>query len=192
MDKALKNLPNFLTIFRLLVVPIFVYLLIDPSPLMLTWGTVLFILAAITDYFDGMVARRLKAVSDTGKLLDPLADKILVMAALVMLVGLRSDVDGEPWVPAWMVVVILAREMWVTGLRGIAASKGQVIAAKAGGKWKNALQIIAVVCLLAHVPIRFGEFVINFEALGINILFVSIAFALWSAGDYTAAVLKKI
>jgi len=192
VDRAIKNLPNALTLFRLVVIPFFVYLLYDPSRDMVYAATALFVVASITDYFDGLLARYFKVVSDTGKLLDPLADKLLVMTALVMLVSLRADVDGAPWVPAWMVVIILARELWVTGLRGIAATQGMVLSANAGGKWKNALQIFAISCLLLHYPFKILGIVVNFEAFGTNILAISIAFALWSGLDYTTEVLGKV
>ncbi|MDZ4785366.1 MAG: CDP-diacylglycerol--glycerol-3-phosphate 3-phosphatidyltransferase [bacterium] len=189
MDKTLRNLPNILTISRLFLVPVFVFLMIDPSEQMVLIATGIFVLASITDFFDGFIARKFKVVSDTGKLLDPLADKILVMAALVMLVAQRSDIDGSPWVPEWMVVIILAREMWVTGLRGIAASKGNILAAGAGGKWKSALQMFAITCLLIHHPLMIAGIAISTKIIGINILVLSIFFALWSAGEYTVVVM---
>lgn len=191
MIKLVKNIPNALTFLRLLLVPFFVYLMIDPSRLMLNWAAGIFIFASITDYLDGFIARRFKAVSQTGKLLDPLADKILVMSALVMLVAQRSDIDGEPWVSGWLVVIILAREMWVTGLRGIAASGGVVIAAQSGGKWKNALQLIAISVLIIHYPLNLGGYLIDLQLLGTNILILSVGFSLWSAGEYTAQILGK-
>lgn len=182
--------PNILTISRLFAVPIFVLLLTNPSEQMIAWALGIFIFASITDYLDGWIARKFNAVTDSGKLLDPLADKILVMSALVMLVGLRSDVNAEPWVPAWMVVLILAREIWVTGLRAVAASKGQVMAAQSGGKWKSALQMFGIVALLIHYPVTFGQIVVNFQAVGIILLAVSIVFSILSAWDYTNSALK--
>ena len=183
--------PNILTLSRLIAVPIFVVLLIDPSPLMVKWALGLFIFAAFTDYLDGWIARKFNAVTDAGKLLDPLADKILVMAALVMLVGLRSEVNAAPWAPAWMVVVILSREIWVTGLRAVAASKGQVMAAQAGGKWKSALQMFGIVALLIHSPIKMGPVIVHFQVIGPLLLAVSIVFSVLSAIDYTKAALKN-
>src|SRR5262249_9731081 len=112
-----QRLPNYLTFFRLALVPVFVVLMLEPSEYMVFLAIIVFVVAAITDYVDGIIARSFGAVSDFGKLLDPLVDKILVMAALVMLVAQRSDVDGTPWVPGWMVVLVMARELWVTGLR---------------------------------------------------------------------------
>jgi CDP-diacylglycerol--glycerol-3-phosphate 3-phosphatidyltransferase len=182
--------PNILTIARLVLVPVFVFLLIEPSQLMVKWALGIFIFASITDYLDGWVARKFNSVTDAGKLLDPLADKILVMSALVMLVGLRSDVNATPWAPAWMVVVILAREIWVTGLRAVAAASGRVMAAQAGGKWKSALQMIGIIALLMHYPMRIGPILVNFQAVGIMCLAVSIVFSILSAIDYTRAALK--
>ena len=142
-------------------------------------------------FFDGLVARRFEAVSDVGKLLDPLADKILVMAALVCLVAQRSDVYGEPWVPAWIVVIILGREIWVTGLRAVAGAKGKVIAAGSTGKYKSALQMLAITILILHYPYQFGSTEVNFAALGLAILIVSVALSLWSAIDYTCEVFSE-
>jgi len=142
-----KQLPNWLTFFRLVLIPVFVFVLIEPSRSSLNLAAVIFVFAALTDYADGMLARRYKAITDFGKLFDPLADKILVMAALVMLVSLQDD-NGASFVPAWMVVLILAREFWVTGLRAFAAKDGTVVPAKSGGKVKSALQMISILLIL--------------------------------------------
>ncbi|MCB9029874.1 MAG: CDP-diacylglycerol--glycerol-3-phosphate 3-phosphatidyltransferase [Deltaproteobacteria bacterium] len=187
----MKSIPNYLTYLRLVLIPIFVFLMVNPSDEMLYAATVIFVIAAITDYLDGLIARNLDAVTELGKLLDPLADKILVISALVMLVAQRSDVDGAPWVPGWMVALILAREVWVTGLRGIAANRGVVIAASSGGKVKSALQLIAISCLLLHYPIDVLGFNIDFSMVGMNLLILSVAFSLWSAGEYTSEVFSK-
>ena len=159
----MRHIPNLLTYLRLLLIPVFVLLLIDPSPGMVWAALVVFTIAALTDYFDGMVARRFQVVSDTGKLLDPLADKILVMAAFIMLVGLRADTDGNPWVPPWMVVMVLAREIWVTGLRGVAAARGTVVAAGGAGKWKTTFQMLSIAALLVHYKHELFGIVIDFK-----------------------------
>ncbi len=192
MDKLLVSIPNALTYLRLGLIPVFVLLMIDPSPRMLHCAIAVFILAAVTDYVDGYLARRLGAVSDLGKLLDPLADKILVMAALVMLVAQRSDVSADPWVPAWMVVLVLAREMWVTGIRGVAAARGLILAAGSSGKWKSALQMVAIVLLLLHdASFPFMGYRISCEFLGVNCLFVSLFLSYSAALDYTFLVLSQ-
>jgi len=152
-------------------------------------ATGVFILGALTDLFDGIIARRYSAVSDAGKLLDPVADKVLVMAALVMLLAQRSEVDGSPWVPAWMVVLVLAREIWVTGLRGVAAKRGVVVAASSAGKVKSALQMVAIVLLLLHdYPLNVFGAAIPSQIFGLNALLLSIVVSYWGAVDYTLVV----
>jgi CDP-diacylglycerol--glycerol-3-phosphate 3-phosphatidyltransferase len=190
-SEIIKQLPNWLTYLRLLLVPFFVALLVDPTEGMIHVAAVVFLIAAFTDYFDGWLARRIGVVSDLGKLLDPLADKILVMAALVMLVSQRSDIDGEPWVPAWLVVLILAREIWVTGLRAIAAKKGEIVAAQQSAKYKSALQMVAIFFLLMHRPGDLLGFQIHYGFVGLMLLVLSVAFSLWSAIDYTTAILGQ-
>ncbi len=132
------NLPNKLTLLRIIAIPVFIVVL------MMGYGyaaTVIFIAAALTDMLDGKIARKYDLVTNFGKLMDPLADKLLVMSALVCLVELGS-------VPGWMVIVILAREFAVTGLRQVAASEGIVIAAGTTGKIKTITQMIAIPLLL--------------------------------------------
>lgn len=188
----IKKVPNWLTLLRLFLIPFFVVLMIDPTRSMVYVATAIFAVAALTDLIDGMIARRYGAVSDLGKLLDPLADKILVMAALVMLVAQRSDLSGDPWVPGWMVVVVLAREIWVTGLRGMAAARGIVVAASDRGKVKSLLQMVAIVFLLLHDE-EFLIFKVAFTAkgIGLNFLLVSLLFSVWGAVEYTTLVLSE-
>lgn len=184
-----KKLPNWLTFIRLLLIPVFVLFLIDPSRTSLNIAAVIFVLAAITDYADGMIARRYAAITDFGKLFDPLADKILVMAALVMLVSVRDE-RCLSYVPAWMVVLILAREFWVTGLRAFAAKDGTVVAAKSGGKVKSFLQMVSILAILLgdYDFILFG-FTLTYQFVGLNLLLVSLAFSYVSAVDYSLAIL---
>lgn len=190
MAKWLKRIPNWLTLLRVALIPVFVVLLIDPTPAMLRAAVVVFLLAAITDYLDGIMARRYDGVSDFGKLLDPLADKILVMAALVMMVGLRDDRFGDSYVPAWMAVLVLAREIWVTGIRGIAAVGGTVIAANSSGKVKSVLQIIAIVLLLLHTtPVSLLGIRMNCQFIGLNVLLFSIIISYMGAYEYTMQTL---
>lgn len=186
-NSLIGSLPNNLTYLRLLLVPVFVVLMIDPTETMAIIATVVFVIASLTDYLDGWIARRYKVVSDLGKLLDPLADKILVMSALVMLVAQRSSIDSVPWVPGWLVVIILAREIWVTGIRAIAAQKGRIVAAQGGGKYKSALQMIAIPILIIHSQVEI--FSMSLTSWGLNLLVVSLAFSLWSGVDYTLSIL---
>ncbi|WKZ56289.1 MAG: CDP-diacylglycerol--glycerol-3-phosphate 3-phosphatidyltransferase [Bdellovibrionota bacterium] len=185
------RIPNLLTYLRLALIPVFVLLMIDPTPGMVRLALFVFIIAAITDSLDGFVARRWGAVSNYGKLLDPLADKILVMAALVMLVAQRSDLYGEPWVPGWMVVLVLAREIWVTGVRGVAASKGLVLQADGAGKLKSVLQMAAICFLLLHhTQFRVGAGEMSAQLIGANLLLVSIMVSYWGAIGYTTSVMR--
>jgi len=132
------NLPNKLTVGRMLAVPVLIAALMLGHYYL---SAVIFILAALTDMIDGMIARKYGLITNFGKIMDPLADKLLVISALVCLVEL-GDVAG------WMVIVILAREFIVTGLRTVAAASGLVIAAGSTGKIKTVLQMIAVAALL--------------------------------------------
>lgn len=189
MANWFKRIPNWLTFLRLILIPVFVAVLIEPSRNSLNIAAVIFALAAFTDYADGYIARRYKAISDFGKLFDPLADKILVMAALVMLVSLRDD-NCVSFVPGWMVTLILARELWITGLRAFAAKDGTIVAAKSGGKVKSALQMIAILALLLYdYSFSFFGYRVTAQFLGINILIVSLAFSYLSAVDYSLAIL---
>jgi CDP-diacylglycerol--glycerol-3-phosphate 3-phosphatidyltransferase len=135
------NLPNTLTVIRILMVPILVVVLMTRVPYHDIIGSVVFWIACITDFYDGYFARKLRQVTVLGKLLDPLADKLLISGALLSLIELGLT-------PAWMAFIILAREMAVTGLRGLASEEGLTIAADWLGKWKLGAQIAAISCLL--------------------------------------------
>lgn len=191
-SKFLKNLPNHITLLRLGLVPIFVLLLYQESKIAQWIAFVIFVVAAITDYVDGYLARKFGAVSDFGKLLDPLVDKVLILSALVMLVGRRDLIDGSQWVPAWLVIVILGRELWVTGLRGLAASQGMILAAGRSGKVKSGLQMIAASFLLAGT-VRVPLFGLSLSAryIGLNLLMLSAIVGVWGGYKYTVAVLGE-
>lgn len=189
MVKFTLSIPNWITLIRVGLIPIFVFLLIDPSEWMIKAAVYIFVFAAITDYLDGFIARWTKSVSDFGKLLDPLADKILVLSALVMLTSLKSDPYGDPWVPGWMTVLVLAREIWVTGLRGVAASQGTVVAAASSGKVKSGLQMVAVVFLLLHqMKLNILGAPLTAHIIGLNLLLISLFFSYWGAYQYTVIV----
>lgn len=184
-----KRIPNWLTFLRLILIPVFVAVLVEPTRNSLNVAAIIFVFAALTDYADGYIARRYKAISDFGKLFDPLADKILVMAALVMLVSLRDD-SCTSFVPGWMVTLILARELWITGLRAFAAKDGTIVAAKSGGKVKSALQMVAILALLLYdYSFTVLGYRITAQLVGLNILIVSLVFSYLSAIDYSLAIL---
>ena len=182
------NLPNCLTIARILLIPVFVVLVIFDLHVL---SAVIFVVAAITDYLDGYLARKFEQVSDFGKLMDPIADKILVMSALVLLVAERHISTGESLVPAWIVVMILARETWVNGLRSLASKNGIVVAAGDLGKIKSFLQMVAIVFLLLHELELYKStfYTINAGYVGERLLLASLVFSYWSGVEYTWKVL---
>ncbi|HSK76699.1 MAG TPA: CDP-diacylglycerol--glycerol-3-phosphate 3-phosphatidyltransferase [Thermoanaerobaculia bacterium] len=145
------NIPNLLSIFRILLVPPLVVVLLTKFEGKEWWGLGLFLLAALMDFLDGFLARKRKEVTRLGTLLDPAADKILISAAFISLVELDHTV-----VPAWMVVVIIAREFAVTSLRSFAAAENLVIPAGLSGKIKTTVQIISISLLIIYSQL--GEF----------------------------------
>ena len=165
------NLPNKLSVARILCIPAIVTLLHFPSDGCRIAAAVLFILGCITDFLDGRIARKRDLITDFGKFIDPVADKLLVLTTLIMLIHLDQ-------MPAWIVIVILCRELAVDGLRLVAVTKGQVIAAGPLGKWKTACQMVLISAML----------ILNlsaFEAWPLIILtIVVVALTLISAVDY--------
>jgi CDP-diacylglycerol---glycerol-3-phosphate 3-phosphatidyltransferase len=139
------NLPNTLTLLRILLVPVVVVALLDETPNGDAIAAGVFALAALTDTLDGYIARSRGSITTFGKLMDPIADKLLVTASLVALVSLER-------LQAWIAMVIIAREFAVTGLRGVAAEQGVVIQASWLGKLKTILQVAAIICLIAFDP----------------------------------------
>jgi len=171
----MKSIPNMLSMCRVFVIPVLVILLLFPGELVRAIAAILFVLASITDYLDGYLARRYNVVSSIGKFLDPMADKVLVMAMLIMLIPLR-----EGSVPAWMVVVILGRELIINSLRGVASTKGVVIEARELGKFKTILQIFALTGLILH----YQYFSIDFHLGGMYFLWAAMILGIWSGVDY--------
>jgi len=179
------GLPNLLTLARIVAVPIIVVLLLDDSRSAGMWAAAVFGVAAATDAFDGWLARRWKAETVLGKFLDPLADKLIVMGALIMLIPLGR-------VPAWAVFVILAREMIITGLRSIASAEGIVIAASPLGKYKTIFQMVALVGLMLHYDyywffgLRWEVFHVNMQFCGLAYFYLALVMTIWSGIDYLA------
>lgn len=169
VSREIWNLPNSLTLFRIFLVPFLVAVLLTKysNPL----GLCIFLIAAVTDYFDGYFARRMKKVTQLGKLLDPIADKLLMSAAFVSLVELQMA-------RAWMVVIIIGREFAVSGLRAIAAQQGVTIDASPLGKTKTISQVVAIALLI--VSYELGEY--GFVAT--MALWIVMLFALVSGVDY--------
>jgi CDP-diacylglycerol--glycerol-3-phosphate 3-phosphatidyltransferase len=170
------NVPNVLTLLRIVAVPVLVVALLDETSDGDVIAAIVFAVAAFTDGLDGYIARRNKQVTTFGKLMDPLADKLLIIAALISLVSLdRLD--------AWIAMVIIARELAVTGLRSIAAERGVVIAASWLGKLKTALQVAAIFALIAFDP----------SPLWADLLmYVAVAVTLISGADYFLGLRKRL
>lgn len=185
-DEVGKRAPNILTGLRFLLVPVFVILLIDPTPPASLWATIIFIFAALTDWLDGYLARLYHAESILGTVLDPLADKILVMAALVMLTAVPEDQR----VPAWMVVVLLSREMIITGLRSLAAIQSIVVPASELAKHKTAWTFIAIVSLLIGDTYEIFGHVIDFHLAGMVFLWIALVLAIVSGFEYGVRLRK--
>lgn len=176
------NLPNLLTMGRIAMIPVVLFLLDRGSPEDCLWAALVYSAAAITDLIDGWLARKMNIVSVLGKFLDPLADKLLVMASLVYMVPMGR-------VPEWAVVLLLAREISITGLRGIASSEGVVIAAGDDGKTKTALQMVGILCLLLGYPyhLTLGPIdlgVVDLVYAGMALIYVSLFFSIVSAASY--------
>lgn len=167
------NLANRITVFRVFLVPVFMVVLYSNLRYSTYIAAIIFIFAALTDTLDGYIARSRNLVTNFGKFVDPLADKILVSAALISLVELGR-------VPAWVVIVIIAREFTITGFRVIAASEGVTIAASPLGKFKTITQLIAIpLLLLNNFPFKAFNFPVD-----IIMLYISLIFTILSGVDY--------
>ncbi|MCS6771575.1 MAG: CDP-diacylglycerol--glycerol-3-phosphate 3-phosphatidyltransferase [Kiritimatiellae bacterium] len=150
------NLPNLLTMSRLALAGVIMALLTIQKPFFFSAALFVFILAGITDFLDGHIARKRRLISSFGRLMDPLTDKVMVCAAFVSFVEIQIPRGSQlaPLVPAWIVVVIISREFLVTGLRLLAASRGNILSAGKWGKHKTVWQIVAIVLLLLGLAIR--------------------------------------
>jgi CDP-diacylglycerol--glycerol-3-phosphate 3-phosphatidyltransferase len=168
------NLPNRLTLLRIGLVPLFMLLLSVDNIYSHALALITFIAAAITDYYDGKIARERSLETDFGRLMDPLADKILISAAFIYFVG------SYPNIPAWMVTIIISREFAVSGIRMLAASKGKIVAADAAGKLKTISQLTVIIAILnvivynklsEMIPlVSYWDMIKDWAKLGINIL----------------------
>jgi len=169
------NLPNKLTLFRVVLIPFFVFFLL--APYFEGYGNyiavAIFIVASITDFLDGKIARKYNFVTNFGKFMDPLADKLLVCSALICLIQLEL-------IPAWVVIIIIAREFIISGFRLVASDNGVVIAASYWGKFKTAFQMLTVIVLILNIPNKV------FTILGTVLIYVSLALTVISLIDYIA------
>jgi CDP-diacylglycerol--glycerol-3-phosphate 3-phosphatidyltransferase len=175
MDKVKDVLshPNSLTLYRIAIVPGIVILCYFPNKICLFLAALLFSAAAITDYFDGFYARQLGLESDFGKVMDPIADKLLVSSSLIMLAY-------NKFIPAWVVCIIVGREFAVSGLRSIISEKGADVSASWLGKYKTGFQIAAIIPLLFN----YTYFGLDMHKIGMVFLWLSLIMTIWSGADY--------
>ena len=176
------NLPNFLTLLRIFMIPVVMFFIWGGGPEDCVIAAWIYSGATLTDFFDGYLARKQGLVTVMGKFLDPLADKLIVMASLVWMVPMGR-------IPAWIVVVLLAREISVTGLRSVAASEGVVISAGQEGKTKTALQMIGIIALLVGYPYHLHYFgfdmgVVDLVHVGQLLVYLSMIFSMASFAQY--------
>lgn len=144
-----RNVPNRLTFLRLILVAPFLAAALHPHPVSRLLALFIFVVASLTDYYDGKIARKYRIESVLGKFLDPLADKLLISTALIAFVQIR-----EFYVPAWLVVLIIAREFLITGLRTLAASRGRILPAQRAGKFKTTSQIVTIIAILIIMSVN--------------------------------------
>ncbi len=172
------NLPNVLTFLRILLIPVYVGLFSTPTASRSLAAAAVFCLAAFTDLLDGYIARQRAQVTRIGRLFDPIADKCLVVAGLVLLVQFQR-------VEAWLAITLIVRELAITGVRSAAASQGLIIAAGTLGKYKVALQATAIILLTMEGAMSLPGFTLfNLHQAGIAALYAALAFSLISAGQY--------
>lgn len=171
--KEIYNLPNTISLIRIGVIPILFLLLLSPGPIVSLVIAVLFIAAALTDLLDGYIARRYHIVTTMGKFLDPIADKLIVNTAMIMLIPIDR-------IPAWIAAVIIIRDFIVDGIRNIASAEGLIIAASPLGKRKTLCQIFAVSALMIHYPV-FG---FDTHVVGLVILYIALTLTVLSGIDY--------
>lgn len=169
------NLPNRLTVLRVILIPFFVFfLLFNPDNDMFKWIALgIFIVASLTDMLDGKIARKYNLITDFGKFMDPLADKLLVCSAMIGLIELGR-------IPSWIVIIIIAREFVISGFRLIAADNGRVIAASYWGKFKTTFQMIMVILMIANL----GEMFTWYNLLTQVIMWIALALTIISLVDY--------
>lgn len=175
------NLPNTITLLRIGVVPFLFILLSEPGPFWSLIIAILFVIASITDFFDGYFARKYQMITTMGKFLDPIADKIMVNTAMILLIPIGR-------IPAWIVAITIIRDLIVDVIRSIASSEGIYIQASILGKQKTVTQIIAVTALIIHYSI-FG---INAHRVGTLVLYIALFLTIYSGVDYFIKLYKSI
>lgn len=173
MEKNIYNLANYLTMSRVAMIPIVMFFLYFDNRVSSFIASLLFFIASLTDWVDGYIARKNELITAFGKFLDPLADKLMVISIMIMLIPLGR-------IDAWIVVLIIAREMTITGLRSIATTEGIVIAAGNLGKYKTGFQLAALIGLIMH----YEYYGFDFHFYGTILLWIALGLTMWSGYDY--------
>jgi CDP-diacylglycerol---glycerol-3-phosphate 3-phosphatidyltransferase len=181
-SRILSHIPNAITISRILLIPVFALLFYTPTPQRSLAAGAVFGLAALTDAIDGYLARRWDHVTNLGKLLDPFADKLLVLTALFLLV----DFDQ---VDAWLAIILAGREFFITALRFAAAREGVTLAAETTGKYKMVMQVVAILLLIVEDAVPPA---LNFQLWGTVILWLSMVLSLISAAQYCRQFVNQV
>jgi CDP-diacylglycerol--glycerol-3-phosphate 3-phosphatidyltransferase len=179
--REIFNLPNTITLLRISVVPFLFILLSSPGEFWSLILAILFIAASITDFLDGFIARRYQLITTMGKFLDPLADKLIVNTAMILMLPIGR-------IPAWIVAITIIRDLIVDGIRSIASSEGLFIQSSRLAKQKTVAQIFAVTALMIHYPI-FG---VDAHAVGMVILYIAFVLTVYSGTDYFLKFYRRI
>ena len=183
IGESILNLPNSITLLRIFLIPVFVWLYLEPTPERALWAGVVFATAAFTDFLDGYLARRSGQITNLGKLLDPVADKLLVASGLILLVQVQQ-------VAVWLAIVMIARELIVTGARAVAAKEGFIVPADSLGKFKVIGQIGGILCLIFQGA--WLEAHAFLSLVGITLLYVALVLSLVSGWRYLVLIFKKL
>jgi CDP-diacylglycerol--glycerol-3-phosphate 3-phosphatidyltransferase len=179
--KKVLNLPNAITMLRIGVIPVFFFLLLSPGPTGSLVIACIFVVASLTDLLDGYIARRYQIVTTMGKFLDPIADKLVVNTAMILMIPLGR-------IPAWIVAVIIIRDFTVDGIRTISSSEGVVIQASRLGKQKTLCQVVAVTALMIHYPFLGADA----HLVGMVILHLALVLTVYSGFDYLIKFMKEV
>ncbi|MBM4272115.1 MAG: CDP-diacylglycerol--glycerol-3-phosphate 3-phosphatidyltransferase [Deltaproteobacteria bacterium] len=179
--ESVLNFPNKVTLLRISVIPVLFFLLMDPGQTGSLIITLLFILASLTDLLDGYLARKYQSVTAMGQFLDPIADKLIVNTAMIVMIPIGR-------IPAWIVAIIVIRDFIVDGIRAISSSRGIIMQASKLGKQKTLCQIFAVSALMIHYPFL-G---VNAHAVGVVILSVALVLSVYSGVDYFITFYRSV
>lgn len=174
------NLPNILTTLRVALIPVFMYFFTSDMPHGNYIAVAIFIIASLTDFLDGKIARKYNLVTNFGKIMDPFADKLLVLTSLIYLAIDRT-------VPGWIVIIIIGRELLITSLRALAAGEGTIVAARKLGKYKTATQMFSIIFLIIGMTAPYA-----FHFIGMILLYIALFLTIWSLCDYIIQLNKII